>query len=157
VDLRPELLPAPVAPERIAQLAAAITRIADLLDRGEPCSDVITAFNADTGGEYTPHDFHVYDEWGSAETFAHLAARPRYPRVPDITREELVEIARRIMAGPGPQAGDPDADWYTLLFDTNITRPGASALIFDPPAGLGPDPTPQQIVATALDYRPTAL
>ncbi|GIE28161.1 hypothetical protein Ait01nite_012060 [Actinoplanes italicus] len=157
MNLRPELLPPPVAPERIAELAAAITRIAGLMDTGRPYADELAAFNTDTGGDLTPHDFHTYDSWGSAETYAHLVARPGYPRIPDITRDELVEIARRIMDGPGPQADDPDADWYTLLFDTNITRPGASGLIFHPPAELGPGPTPEQIVDTALAYRPIAL
>jgi hypothetical protein len=154
VNLRPELLPPPVAPERIAELAAAITRITGLMDTGRPYHDELAAFNA---GDLTPHDFHTYDSWGSAETYAHLLARPAHPPIPDITRDELVEIARRIMDGPGPQADDPDADWYTLLFDTNITQPGASGLIFHPPAGLGPDPSPEQIVDTALAYRPSAL
>ncbi|MEU4620560.1 hypothetical protein AB0G04_11360 [Actinoplanes sp. NPDC023801] len=157
MNLRPELLPPPVAPVRIAELAAAVTRIAGLMDDGSPYADEIAAFNAGTGGDWTAHDFHVYGEWGSAETFAHLVARPAFPRVPDITRAELIEIARRIMAGPGPQADDPDADWYTLLFDTNLTRPDASALIFHPPAELGPDPTPEQMVDAALEYRPIAL
>ncbi|GAA4974234.1 hypothetical protein [Actinoplanes utahensis] len=80
-------------------------------------------------------------------------ARPRWPRFPDITRDELVEIARRIMAGPGPQSDDPDADWYTLLFDTNLTMPNASHLIFTASEGR----TAEEIVDEALAYRPIAL
>ncbi|MDR6318122.1 hypothetical protein [Actinoplanes couchii] len=155
--LRRELLPPPVDPERIAGIAATVEHIAGLMDRGEPYQDAIAAFNADTGTELTAHDFHTYDNWGSAWTFAHLVARPVHPRVPDITREELIEIACRIMAGLGPQSDDPDADWYTLLFETNLTMPHAASLIFDPPTDLGPDPTAEQLVDAALAYRPLAL
>lgn len=152
MDLRLELLPPPVDPARVTELAAAVEHIAVLLDLGEPYEAAIAALNADAGVELTAHDFHRYDN-----AFAYVLARPTYPLFPDITRDELVEIARRIMAGLGPQSDDPDADWYTLVFDTNLTMPYASSLIFTPPAELGPDPTAEQVVDTALAYRPIAL
>jgi hypothetical protein len=151
MNLRPELLPPPVAPQRLAALTAAIVEIAGRLDRGEPCADLIGAFNADTGSHCTAHDFHRYDSQGSAEDFAYRAARPRWPRVPDITRDELVEIAGRITSG------HTDTDWYVLLFDTNVTRPAASSLLFDPPTELGDDPPVARIVDEALAYRPIEL
>ncbi len=157
VDLRPELLPPPVEPARIATIAAAVERIAGLMEAGAPYEAELAALNEDTGTGVTEHDIHTYDNWGSAEAFAHLLVRPSYPRVPDITRDELIEIARRLMAGLGPQSDDPDADWYALLFDTNLTMPSASSLIFDPPGELGPGPSAERIVDTALSYRPIAL
>ncbi|GAA4974229.1 hypothetical protein [Actinoplanes utahensis] len=61
MELREELLPPPVAPERIARLSAVIERIGDLMDSGEPFGEEIAAFNADTGGDHDAHTFHTYD------------------------------------------------------------------------------------------------
>ncbi|WP_327406271.1 hypothetical protein OG194_43695 [Streptomyces sp. NBC_01288] len=51
------------------------------------------------------------------------AARPAYPRVPDITRDELVEAVRRVLAGA------TGTEYYLQLFTTNVARPAASDLI----------------------------
>jgi hypothetical protein len=78
------------------------------------------------------------------------AARPVRPRLPDITREELVEIVRRVLEG------GPEEDHYLRLFETNVAHPGASGLIFHPPAGLE-GASPEQIVDAAMAHRPIAL
>jgi hypothetical protein len=78
----------------------------------------------------------------------------------NVTRDELAEIVRRAM----PQNGNPDYDAYMAIFDANVPRPRASALIYDPPdydaatntwGGGRPmgeyNPTPEQIVEWALE------
>lgn len=76
-----------------------------------------------------------------------------YPRVPDITRDELAEIVRRIL---DCERSEEEQDHYVLVFETNVIRPGALDLIFYPPDGLE-DATPEQIVDAAQAYRPIAL
>jgi hypothetical protein len=53
MDLRPELLPPPVSPERIDELSEEIERICGLLDRRSPddgqVASVVADFNAMTG------------------------------------------------------------------------------------------------------------
>lgn len=66
-----------------------------------------------------------------------------------MTRNELVQLVRRILA-------DPSDDWYIAAFERNTVLPGASDLIFHPPPELR-DATAEEIVDVALAYRPIAL
>ncbi|QFY15048.1 hypothetical protein GBF35_50640 [Nonomuraea phyllanthi] len=67
-----------------------------------------------------------------------------------MTRDELVEIIRRIMEA------DQETDYYFKLLKVNGLHPRVSDLIFWPPEELW-DATPEQIVDVALTYRPIAL
>jgi hypothetical protein len=58
--------------------------------------------------------------------------------LPDVTRDELVEIVLRILA-------DPAEDWYIAAFELNTVMPGPSGLIFHPPPELA-DATADVIV-----------
>ncbi|NUR64831.1 MAG: hypothetical protein HOQ47_03640 [Streptomyces sp.] len=60
----------------------------------EAADAAIAVFNEDTGHACSRYDFLSYVGSRSAEEFARAAARPAYPRVPGITRDELVEIVR---------------------------------------------------------------
>ncbi|MFE5921977.1 hypothetical protein [Streptomyces sp. NPDC056468] len=152
MDLRPELLPAPVPEARLREGASAVERIESLLCSGERAAvDVaVTAFNEDTGHAYDAYRFLAYSGSRTVEEFAREAARPAHPRVPDTTRDELVEVVRRIR-----ECG-PDEDHYRLLFDTDATHPSASAPVFHPPAGLEEAPA-AEIVDAALAHRPIVL
>ncbi|GAA2325795.1 hypothetical protein [Dactylosporangium salmoneum] len=150
MELRPELCPPPVAPERVAELCAAIETIEELLERGEPADAAIAAFNAGTGHGYATDDFRTYWTSRDVEDFALEAARPAFPKVADVTRDELIEIVGRIQA-----AGD-DVDYYVLLLITNVPHPRVTDLIFHPPAELA-DASPEAVVDAALSYRPIAL
>ncbi|WP_406267428.1 bacteriocin immunity protein [Actinacidiphila glaucinigra] len=143
MDLRPELLPPPVSPERLAELAREIELIEDLAGSGERAEQAVTAFNERTGHDYASRGL---------EEFARETARPARPRVADVTREELAEIVRRVITDP---AGE-DTDYYLLFFECNTPHPRACGLIFHPPAGLE-DASPERIVEAALAYRPIAL
>ncbi|WP_436535590.1 hypothetical protein [Actinoplanes sp. HUAS TT8] len=150
MELRPELCPPAISPERVVQLSAAIEDIAQLLDDGGPAEAAIAAFNTDTGHSYTAEQFLTYWESRDLDDFALEAARPSRPKIPDITRDELTEIVRRI------QAADDATDYYVLLLTTNVPHPRATDLIFWPPPDLV-DAPPDRIVDIALSYRPTAL
>ncbi|MEV6931197.1 hypothetical protein AB0M46_42830 [Dactylosporangium sp. NPDC051485] len=82
MELRPELCPPAVGPQRIAALCAAIDTIEGLLERGEPAAAAIAAFNAETGHDYTTDDFLAYWTSRGLEDFALEAARPAWPRPP---------------------------------------------------------------------------
>ncbi|MFD4557403.1 hypothetical protein ACFWP5_24305 [Streptomyces sp. NPDC058469] len=69
--------------------------------------------------------------------------------MPDVTRDELVEVVRRILDD------DPDAEDYLRLFTTNVAHPAASDLIIHPPSDLA-DASAEQIVDAALAHRPIA-
>ncbi len=132
-------------------MCAEIERIGDLVSRGEAvAASAVAAFNERTGHDYTFADFVGYYGWRSLEEFAAEAARPAWPRVPGITREELVEIVSRILAE------DPEAEYYLRLLRANAPHPQVSDLIFHPSPELE-DASPEGIVEAALSYRPVAL
>ncbi|WP_354637505.1 hypothetical protein [Kitasatospora camelliae] len=151
MDLRPELMPPPVSRQRLDALCREITRIADLVLRGSGSTDrEIRAFNARTGHDYAALDFAECEGSRSLADFAREAARPARPRVADVTRDERVEVVRRILAG------DPEIDYYLRLLQANVLYPRVTDLIFHPPPDL-PDASAEQIVDAALGYRPIAL
>jgi hypothetical protein len=150
MDLRPELLPPPVTPQRLAELSDQIERISSLIGDPEAADAAIAAFNDVTGHGYGAEDFAEYWASRSLEDFAREAARPARPRVPDITRDELAEIVRRL------QAGDAETDYYLLLLEANMPHPRVSDLIYWPPTELS-DASAERIVDVALSHRPIAL
>ncbi|MGW2744083.1 hypothetical protein [Streptomyces sp. NPDC001450] len=139
----------------LAELGEEIKRIERLLSEdAEAGRRAVDAFNAATGYAYGPSDFLCRSASRDLEEFALEAARPARPRVPDVTREELTEIVRRILAGCA--SGDPDTDHYLLVLQTNVAHPRAANLLFHPPAHLA-DAPPERIVEELLAYRPIAL
>ncbi|MEV6538022.1 hypothetical protein [Streptomyces sp. NPDC051665] len=152
MDLRPELRPPSVSRARVEELSREIERIETLLygaDRAA-AEEAVAAFAEATGHDCSAADFLGYAGSRTREGFALEAARPAYPRVPDVARDELVEVVRRILAG------DTDAEYYLRLFTTNVTHPAASDLIFHPPSDLA-EASAGQIVDAALANRPLAL
>ncbi|MFI1731201.1 hypothetical protein ACH40E_18645 [Streptomyces acidicola] len=151
MDLRPELLPPPVSRQRLDELSCEIDRIADLVTGGsEHADEAIRAFNEVTGHDYVAFDFAHYGGSRSVEDFAREAARPARPRVVDITRDELVEIVRRVLAA------SPESDYYLLLLETNVPHPGVSGLIFYPREGLQ-HASAEETIDESLRYWPIAL
>ncbi|MFJ4007533.1 hypothetical protein ACIPWL_29340 [Streptomyces sp. NPDC090023] len=151
MHLRPELTPPPVSRQRLDELCAEVERIADLLDaRPEAAGEAITAFNTTTGHHYHALDFAEYGGSRSLENFAREAARPARPVVTDITRDELVEIVRRLLTA------DPESDYFLRLLEANVSHPRVSDLVFHPSDDLK-DASAERIVDEALKYRPIAL
>jgi hypothetical protein len=150
MDLRTELLPPPVDQQHLDEIGSEVERISDLIASGGPADDAVAAFNEKTGHEYTILDFAEYYGWRSLEDFAREATRPAWPKVLDITRDELVEIVCRILAD------DPEADYYLRLFEVNVPHPQAADLIFHPPAELQDAPA-VTIIDAALSYRAISL
>ncbi|MEU0934644.1 hypothetical protein [Embleya sp. NPDC005971] len=162
MGLRAELAPPMVEPSRLAEVAAGIERIGELIRGGGGSGAVEAAladFRAATGHDYPIGAFVEYHGSRTLAEFALEAARPAWPRVPDITRAELVEIVRRILAG------DAEPDWYLLVLTVNVRHPAVSDLIFgrsaeaDGPLSAGDDllGVAEAIVDEASAHRPIVL
>jgi hypothetical protein len=155
MELRPELLPPPVSPERIDELSTEIERICGLLERQSPdvsrATSAIADFNTMTGHAYATNDFVRYYESRNLQDFALEAARPAWPRIPDITRDELVELTQRILNNPA----DLNSPYYLLMLQANVPHPAITDLIYWSAAGT--EPTAQEIIDRALSHRPIVL
>ncbi|MER6421145.1 hypothetical protein [Streptomyces sp. NPDC001137] len=69
--------------------------------------------------------------------------------VADITRDELVEIVRRLLTSSA------ESSYYLRLLEANVSHPRVSDLVFHP-SGILQDPSAEQIIDEALKYRPIA-
>jgi hypothetical protein len=159
MNLRQELTPPSVDERLIARLA----ELANALD-GNPSETLRAEFNKLAGTDVPMILFQgVYESEDHANFVRRVLREQRIKPVPDVTRDELVEIVRRAMK--------PDKAWlnelYMAIFDRNVPRPHASNVIFWPAdydhssgtwGGGKPmsdyDPSPEQIVDWALDTTP---
>jgi hypothetical protein len=100
VELHDAPRPRPASPERRVAIGKAILQIEELVDRGEDAAAAIETLNETTGHSFGLDDFHNQCGAPDHEQLVEWACAPPPVRLPDVTRDELVEIARRILARP---------------------------------------------------------
>ncbi|MGW3649763.1 bacteriocin immunity protein [Streptomyces sp. NPDC000878] len=72
-----------------------------------------------------------------------------------MTRDQLVELVRKIMASEG---AEEEVDRMIEILEGNVPHPRVLGLIFHPELeGLPDEVTAEQVVDTALSYKPIAL
>jgi hypothetical protein len=159
MELRPELMPPRLDPSRVARLA----KLAASLDGAQlgQWEEDLAEFNDLAGTAFSIHDFQgiycgqEHEDWVRA-----ILTRQSIKKAEAVTKTELAEVIRRAIPSNG-HFGDHEA--YMAIFDANVGRDGASALIFYPPdydsrtntwGGGRPiseyHPTPEQIVEWAM-------
>ena len=75
--------------------------------------------------------------------------------VRDLTRDQLVELVRKIMVANGTEEED---DKLIEILEANVPHPRVLNLIYHPDAeGFTADLTAEEVVDTALAYTPFAL
>ena len=150
--LRPELQPRPVDPARRDRLALVIRRVAEAIELGQPAGGLMAEHDALAGrGDVEAREYEAVWAGRGEETAAVEALMGPVPVVPDITRAELVEIARRV----GDESARDGLSYWLELFTLNTPARGDSDLFFWPDpewlARIGTDePSPEQIVDEAL-------
>jgi hypothetical protein len=156
MKLRHELTPPLLDEQLVAQLA----EVADAID-GNPSEALCAEFNKLAGTELPASFFQgVYGSEEHVKFVRRVLRQQHIKPVPDVTRDELVEIVRRAMELDHVEMQEA----YMDVFDCNVQRPHASNLIFYPPDyehsndtwdGGKPmsdyDPSPEQIVDWAVD------
>ena len=147
MELRPIFTPT-ITPERIQLIESRIREIEDALEKAIDVDHLIARFNEFTGKAYDKYYFQTYWSAQSREEFATDAALPVAVKVADITKEELIEIVDRILAG------DSHTLFFLEILRINTTYPRVSNLIFWPTKeGLAASPTSEDIVNAALSYK----
>lgn len=155
MELRRELTPPPLDEQLVARLA----ELADAID-GNASEALCDEFNRLAGTQLPVSFFQgVCGSEDHANFVRRVLRKQLIKPVPDVSREELIEVIRRAMEPD--RAGLHEA--YMAVFDCNVPRPRASNLIFYPPdydhgsntwGGGKPmrdyDPSPEQIVEWAL-------
>ena len=152
MSLRPSLILKKPDSARIDEIRAMAERIVHSIDQGGDPKEDIATIRELTGRDYDFEYFRTLYSHSSIEEFAEEASLPVPRKVPDITKDELIEIIRL-----AKEYRMPDMTYYCQLFDANVPLPGASNLLFYPKDSkdgqdIGDyDPTPEEIVEQALD------
>lgn len=159
MDLRPEFLPPRLDETQVQRLAV----LADHLDgHGGSVSEheeLVDRFNRDAGTGLAFRDFQGIYGGTDHETWVRsILSLPAARRVPDVTREELVEVVRRITGGG---AAEHEITFWLELLKANVPDPNVSDLIFWPNLYFQDESvrelTPEQVVEVALAYRPSPM
>jgi hypothetical protein len=100
MELRDALRRRPVTHDRQVAIGEAILRIEELVDGGDDATAAIARLNEMTGHAFGPDDFHYHCGVSDREQLVEWACAPPSVRLPDVTRDELVEIVRRVLADP---------------------------------------------------------
>ena len=151
MELRRELMP----PVLDKHLIARLTVLADELDGGYPEQTEIqlAAFNQLAGTQFEFLDFqgiqgkHDYETW-----VRKVLAKPYERRLGDVTKAELVELARRVMSAEGTEHA---LDFWLNMLVFNLPSEQVSGLIFCPEVYLaGNDAfqklTPELVIEIAM-------
>ena len=151
MELRSELMP----PVLDKHLIARLTVLADELDGGYPeqTETQLTAFNQLAGTQFEFLDFQGIQEKHDYETWVRkVLAKPYERRLDDVTKAELVELARRVMAAEGSEHA---LDFWLSMLLINLPSEQVSGLIFCPEVYLaGNDAfqklTPELVIEIAM-------
>jgi hypothetical protein len=151
MELRSELMPPVLDKHLIARLIV----LADELDGGYPEQTEIqlAAFNQLAGTQFEFLDFQGIQGRHDHETWVRkVLAKPYERRLGDVTKAELVELARRVMAAEGSEHA---LDFWLNMLVINIPSEQVSGLIFCPEVYLaGNDAfqklTPELVIEIAM-------
>ncbi len=155
MDLRSELTP----PKHDESLVDRLVQLVERLDSDAALSgdrdDELAEFNQFAGTTLDVEAFQGIYRMEEAEEFVRRALILRdVPKVPDLTREEMIEIVSRIIQGE-------DQDFYLYLFIKNCKHPGESGLIFGqhliPELPHDREATAEEIADCAMNWEPRTV
>jgi hypothetical protein len=151
MKLRSELMPPALSKERVTRLAKLAARI----DGAAPgqWEEALAEFNREACTTFEFRDFQgIYGGQDHDTWVRSVLAESHQKVVPDITKTELVELARRVMEVDGKEN---EIDYWLELLAANIPDPRISDLIFWPGEYFADGDnsrefTPEQVIDTAV-------
>jgi hypothetical protein len=151
MELRADLMP-PVLDE---WLVARLTKIAEEIDCGHPEKSLVqlAVFNKEAMTEFEFIDFQgIYGSQSHDVWVRKVLAKPYERRLKKVTKQELIEMARRVMEGDGP---DHAIEFWLSMLEINIPNNRVSDLIFWPgeyfnDVNYSEDLSPEQVIEIML-------
>jgi len=140
--IRPHLLVGPPAPALVATLEQLAIEVVDAINQRTEAAPLLAHIQALTDNPwYDESFFRTLYGASSPKEFAELAALGNPPIIPDLTRDEIVELIRL-----ASKPEKPYQDYYLRLLDKNLPNAGISDLIF----WSDRERTPEEIADEAL-------
>ncbi|MCG7406524.1 hypothetical protein MH117_03775 [Paenibacillus sp. ACRRX] len=148
MKLRKELEPINRTDEFKNLLKSKIEQIELLLESGKTAFAEIEEFNKLTGREYDEYYFSNYWRSISIDDFVNEASNPYPVKMNEITKDELIELVRRIL---DIETYGNDTSFYLEVLTANMMMPDISDLIYYQ------DLSPEEIIEEGLKYKPIIL
>jgi hypothetical protein len=158
MELRPALMPPTLDGPTVARL----TKFAEEIDCGHPeqTREQLAAFNQEAMTELEFIDFQGIYGGQTHDTWVRkILAKPYERRVADVTKQELVEMARRVMEDDG---ADHEVEFWLSMLAINIPNERVSDLIFWPDeyfndVSYSQELSPEQVIEIALNDKDILL
>lgn len=158
MGLRPDLMP----PSLDESLVARLTELSEQIDCGhrEQTREQLAAFNRQAMTELEFIDFQgIYGGQDHDTWVRKVLATPFERRVADVTKRELIELARRVMECDG---AEHEIDFWLSMLAINIPNERVSDLIFWPneyfnDINYSQRLSPEQVIEIALNDRDAVL
>jgi hypothetical protein len=126
VVIRPSLIIGPPHPALVATLEQLAIEVVRAIDQRADAAPLLAQIHALTDNPwYDEPFFRTLHSRNSPEEFAELAALGNPPTIPDLTRDEIVELIRL-----ASKPEKPYQDYYLHFLDRNLPNAGISDLIF---------------------------
>ncbi len=131
----------------LLRLEALCVAVIERVESGAPCADLLAEIEREAGRRYEAEYFFELHGFESPADFAARVALGEAPFVPDIRREELIELVDLVRIGI-----PPEADYYLEIFERNVSHPEPRLLVHGHkkywPAGHRP--SAEEIVEKAI-------
>lgn len=150
MKLRKELEPIRRNEEFKNLIRSKIEHIESLLESKIGVKKEIEDFNKLTERDYDEVFFKTYWNSISIEEFINQACNPQPKKDSNITKEELIELVKRIK---DYETYAEESDFYLELLEANVLMPDVPNLIFWSKEQL----SAEEIVEKALNYKPIIL
>lgn len=158
MELRLNLMP----PALDESLVTRLTKLSEQIDCGhaEQTQNQVAAFNREAMTEFEFIDFQGIYGGQTHDTWVRkVLAKPYEKRLTDVTKDELIELARRVKECGGPEHA---VEFWLNMLAINIPNERVSDLIFWPSeyfndVSYSQALSPEQVVEIALNDRDVLL
>lgn len=127
MELRKVLLPPELDADKVIHLEYLANKIINCLHSGNNHSQLLNCFNQLSVRHYNIHDFDAAFGSIGMKEFAREALMPNPVYIPDITREEYLEIIQRVASADYLEL---ETTWWLELLNRNLPHPAVSDLIY---------------------------
>jgi len=142
---------------KVQEIASLAKSIETAIDNEENCDELLAQMSLLTQCKLYDRDFfaNLYKHT-DIEDFAASAGYPPPKKIPEVSRNDLIEIMELAMNN----IVESSFEYYLDLFDTNVVMPGASNVLFHLPDDWpysNDEPSAEEIVDYVLSYKVIAL
>lgn len=144
MELHEVLLPPKLNVNHVTELEYLANEIINCLHSANDYRQLLNTFNQLSVRQYNIDDFGAAFGSIGMKEFARKALMPNPPHLPEITKEEYIEIIQRVASADYLES---ETTWWLELLNRNLPHPAIFDLIYYE------DLEPEEILDKALSYK----